>query len=309
MATGINLKAQPFGESDRLLTILTREFGLIRAIAPGARKAKSRLGGRSELFVVNQLLIAKGRSLDKITQAETVTTYGGLSKNLGKLAASQYLAELVLSQAISEHPQEDLFILLNEHLNRLQSLSNSPLISDSTQIIACLSQGIFHLLALAGTAPQVQLCCLTQRLLIPNFTDENWRVGFSIDTGGIINLSEGKNLPSLSHLYPKKTISLASKTTTVKESGNLYTIESVPQPQLKINTKLTAGQLAILQHLAQPELVDPVASSLSKLISAWDWMTVERTLRQYTEYHLGCSIRSGSLIDTFTHQFIVDPPF
>ncbi|HEY9864362.1 MAG TPA: DNA repair protein RecO [Candidatus Obscuribacterales bacterium] len=304
-ATGINLKAQPFGESDRLLTILTREFGLIKAIAPGARKAKSSLGGRSELFVVNQLLIAKGRSLDKITQAETVTTYGGLSKNLGKLAASQYLAELVLSQALGDHQQEDLFILLNEHLNRLQTLSNSHLVANSTQIIACLTQGIFHLLALAGTAPQVQLCCLTQRRLQPNFTDEHWRVGFSIETGGIINLSEW----TPSALKPKKPIPVASKTPILKESGNLYTIESVPQPQLKINTKLTAGQLAILQHLAQPELLDPEVSSRSELILAWDWMTVERTLRQYTEYHLGCCIRSASLIDTFTHQFIIDPPF
>jgi DNA repair protein RecO (recombination protein O) len=306
-ATGINLKAQPFGESDRLLTILTREFGLIKAIAPGARKAKSSLGGRSELFVVNQLLIAKGRSLDRITQAETVTTYAGLSKNLGKLAASQYLAELVLSQALSDHPQEDLFILLNEHLNRLQSLSNSHLIANSTQIIACLTQGIFHLLALGGTAPQVQLCCLSQRLLIPNFTDENWRVGFSIETGGIINLSEWTPSPTPSRPKPQKPIPVTSKTPTVQDSGNLYTIESVPQPQLKINTKLTAGQLAILQHLAQPELLDPVMSR--EMILAGDWMTVERTLRQYTEYHLGCSIRSGSLIDTFTHQFIIDPPF
>ena len=302
-ATGINLKAQPFGESDRLLTILTQEFGLIKAIAPGARKAKSPLGGRSELFVVNQLLIAKGRSLDRITQAETVTTYGGLSKNLGKLAASQYLAELVLSQALGDHQQEDLFILLNEHLNRLQTLSNSHLIANSTQIIACLTQGIFHLLALAGTAPQVQLCCLSQRRLQPNFTDEHWRVGFSIETGGIINLSEW----TPSALKPKKPITVASKPPTVQDSGNFYTIESVPQPQLKINTKLTAGQLAILQHLAQPELLDPVMSR--EMILAGDWMTVERTLRQYTEYHLGCSIRSGSLIDTFTHQFIIDPPF
>ncbi|MGL5133154.1 MAG: DNA repair protein RecO [Planktothrix sp.] len=304
-ATGINLKAQPFGESDRLLTILTREFGLIKAIAPGARKAKSPLGGRSELFVVNQLLIAKGRSLDRITQAETVTTYGGLSKNLGKLAASQYLAELVLSQALGDHQQEDLFILLNEHLNRLQTLSNSHLVANSTHIIACLTQGIFHLLALGGTAPQVQLCCLSQRRLQPNFTDEHWRVGFSIETGGIINLSEW----TPSALKPQKPIPVASKTPTVKESGNLYTIETVPQPQLKINTKLTAGQLAILQHLAQPELLNPDVSSRSELIVAWDWMTVERTLRQYTEYHLGCCIRSASLIDTFTHQFIIDPPF
>ena len=303
-ATGINLKAQPFGESDRLLTILTREFGLIKAIAPGARKAKSPLGGRSELFVVNQLLIAKGRSLDRITQAETVTTYAGLSKNLGKLAASQYLAELVLSQALGDHQQEDLFILLNEHLNRLQTLSNSHLIANSTHIIACLTQGIFHLLALAGTAPQVQLCCLSQRRLQPNFTDEHWRVGFSIETGGIINLSEW----TPSALKPKKPITVASKPPTVQDSGNFYTIESVPQPQLKINTKLTAGQLAILQHLAQPELLNPEVSS-RELIWAWDWMTVERTLRQYTEYHLGCCIRSASLIDTFTHQFIIDPPF
>ncbi|MDB9379435.1 DNA repair protein RecO, partial [Nodularia sphaerocarpa] len=68
-ATGINLKAQVLGESDRIVTILTREFGLIRAVAPGARKQNSSLGGRSGMFVVNELLIAKGRSLDRITQA------------------------------------------------------------------------------------------------------------------------------------------------------------------------------------------------------------------------------------------------
>ncbi|MEB3209801.1 MAG: recombination protein O N-terminal domain-containing protein, partial [Leptolyngbyaceae bacterium] len=68
-ATGINLKSVPMGESDRLLTILTREYGLIRAIAPGARKPKSSLRGRSNLFVINDLLIARGRSLDKMIQA------------------------------------------------------------------------------------------------------------------------------------------------------------------------------------------------------------------------------------------------
>ena len=62
--TGINLKGMPLGEADRLLTILTQELGLIRVVAPGARKQNSKLGGRSGLFVVNELLIAKGRSLD-----------------------------------------------------------------------------------------------------------------------------------------------------------------------------------------------------------------------------------------------------
>ena len=70
-ATGINLKAMPMGEADRLVTVLTKEQGVIRAIAPSARKHKSRLGGRSGLFVVNELLLTRGKSLDKILQAET----------------------------------------------------------------------------------------------------------------------------------------------------------------------------------------------------------------------------------------------
>ena len=59
-ATGINLKAAPMGETDRLMTILTKEYGLLRAIAPGARKLKSRVGGRCGLFVVNELMLSKG---------------------------------------------------------------------------------------------------------------------------------------------------------------------------------------------------------------------------------------------------------
>ncbi len=60
-ATGINLKTQGLGESDKIVTILTQEFGLIRAVAPGARKHNSPLGGRSAVFVVNELVISQGR--------------------------------------------------------------------------------------------------------------------------------------------------------------------------------------------------------------------------------------------------------
>jgi len=58
---------------------LTQEYGLIRVVHQ-ARKQTRETGGRSGLFVVNELLIAKGRSLDKITQAETLESYSGLSQ-------------------------------------------------------------------------------------------------------------------------------------------------------------------------------------------------------------------------------------
>lgn len=123
-ATGINLRTQILGEADRIVTILTKEYGIVRAVAPGARKHNSSLGGRSAVFVVNDLLIAKGRSLDKITQAQTIKSYPGLVKDLGKLAASQYLAEIALCQGLSEQPQEELYELLNEHLQRIEELSS-----------------------------------------------------------------------------------------------------------------------------------------------------------------------------------------
>jgi len=189
-ATGINLKGVPFGERDRLLTILSPEYGLIRAVAGGARKHHSSLRGRSEQFVINQLLLVKGRSsLYRLTQAETVYTYPKLSQNLGKLAISQYLAEIVLGFALSEQPQPELFTLLREHLHRIENCSaafNQGGESLAQTLFPLLNQGIFHLLSLAGIAPQVYNCCLTQRQINLDEADAQQQVGFSYQAGGII---------------------------------------------------------------------------------------------------------------------------
>ncbi|MEL7352901.1 MAG: DNA repair protein RecO [Cyanobacteria bacterium P01_A01_bin.116] len=182
-ATGINLKAMAMGETDRLVTVLTKERGLLRAIAPGARKHKSRLGGRTGLFVVNECLFTKGKSLDKLVQAETQRSFPGLSKNLAKLTASQYLAEVALSQALTEQPQEELYYLLIEHLSRLESASQAS-------ILPCLAQATFHLLALAGVAPEVFRCALTRSPLEIELGNPDWRVGFSVSSGGAIALEE-----------------------------------------------------------------------------------------------------------------------
>ncbi|NES07721.1 MAG: DNA repair protein RecO [Okeania sp. SIO2F4] len=277
-ATGINLKAMPLGESDRLLTILTPEYGLIRVVAPGVRKQKSKLGGRTELFVVNQLLISKGRSLDRINQAETIVSYTGLSQNLGKLAAGQYLAELVLHQALSEHPQTELFYLLNEHLKRIEQLQHKTDRLWHTQLIAFLAHGIYHLLAIEGIAPQVQMCCATGYELQPNFNKSDWQVGFSIDAGGIIKLDD----------------------TYVVQSS--YQNLSNPNFSTKINTLLNANQLSLLQQLPQPEL-----QALAKLTSHQDWVKVEQLLRKYTQYHLAYPIRSAELIDTYLESIAIHP--
>ena len=266
-ATGINLKGMPLGEADRLVTILTPEFGLIRAVAPGARKHKSKLRGRCELFVVNQLLIVEGRSLDKIIQAETIESYPGLSRNLEKLAASQYLAELVLALALSEEPQPELYELLTEHLRRIESSQDTA--------HAYLAQAVFHLLAIAGIGPQVQACCLTGETITADLSDPLWRAGFSFEAGGIIGLSVNSSQPH-------------------RVADNTNSLFSTP-----INTKIGAMELTLLQKLGSQIL--PSSSQIpSNLSLDAAWVRVERVLRDYAQYHFGRNLRSAALVDALT---------
>jgi DNA repair protein RecO (recombination protein O) len=275
----------PLGEADRLLTILTREYGLVKAVAMGARKTNSKLGGRSSLFVVNDLLIAKGRSLDKVTQAETLESYPGLAQDLKRLTASQYLAELTLCQALSEQPQDELFVVLNQYLKRLEQ-------APTDLILPNLIQAICHLLALAGVAPQMQNCSLTRQPIHPNLADSRWRAGFSFTTGGVATLE------ALEQLQQKQKLKPASPNGTATTIAPTQQKRQAPPYRL-----LTATELGLLQLIAQvkmnqedssiPELPDFSAFSALPAI----WLAIERILRQYAQYHFDRSIRSAALMD------------
>lgn len=292
-ATGINLKTQALGESDKIVTILTKEFGLIRAVAPGSRKHNSSLGGRSGMFIVNQLLISQGRSsqpaistLDRITQAETIKTYPGLTQDLGKLAASQYLAEIVLCQALSEQPQTEIYELFNEHLQRIEALPKSR----GLDVLAHLVHGVFHLLALAGLTPQVQVCCLTQRPLTPDLTNPNWQVGFSITVGGTVCLQAWEQLrKQRERQNQSQEISPVDDNSPKPYYQTVFHHQDIP----KISTRLGAKELDILQHLSQPEIMQIDAAA------NYGWLSVEQILRQYAQYHFGRPIRSATLIDSY----------
>lgn len=290
-ATGVNLKSMPLGESDRLLTILTSEQGLIRVVAPGCRKPNSKLGGRSGLFVVNELLIAKGRSLDKISQAETSASYPGLGRALAKLTASQYLAELVLGIALSDQPQTELLWLLCEHLTRLEQAL-------PTEVLACLAQAIFHLLAWAGIAPQVQACCLTQIPVVPDFTTPNWQVEFSAVAGGVVS-----SAPLVSQLPNPTQHRLSRPRVTEAPSPSYLNNGPSRRGATVFSMRLDAVELSLLQQLSQPgplcgcqlPLGDGLGAPMSALQSAW--LSVERALRQYAQYYFDRPIRSASLME------------
>jgi DNA repair protein RecO (recombination protein O) len=269
-ATGINLKGMPLGESDRLLTILTKEHGLIRAVAGGARKHRSPMAGRSGLFVVNDLQISVGRNMDRIKNAEMLQSFVGLGKTLAKLTAAQYLSELALMQALSAQPQDDLFLVLVEHLNRIQDALNQD-------VLAYLNHGIYHLLAIAGFAPQLHSCCITQSPVIaPVITNgeiQKWKAGFSIVGGGVIDLDNDGNPPN----------------DRVNEIGGEIGSDAIHS---RISHYITASELLAIQALAQADLTDNIL-----VTHATDWLAIERLLRAYAQYHFDRPIQSSALID------------
>src|ERR1700689_987119 len=73
---GVVLRTQKLGEADRIITLLTRHNGRVRAVAKGVRRTKSRFGARLEPFTHVDVMVYPGRSLDVITQAEVIRAYG-----------------------------------------------------------------------------------------------------------------------------------------------------------------------------------------------------------------------------------------
>lgn len=127
----IILKRTDFGEADRILTLFTPDLGKLRAIAKGARKPSSRKSGHIELFTYSMLLLAKGRHLDVVTQADTLDAFMPLRVSLERLGYAYYLAELL-----------DRFSEEGDPASRVSSFSRSSTVSD----VAAENRPIFELL-------------------------------------------------------------------------------------------------------------------------------------------------------------------
>lgn len=145
----IVLRQSDYGEADRILALLTPR-GKLSAIAKGVRRATSRKAGHLELFARTNLLVAKGRTLDVITQAEASEAFESLKTDLLRFTYACYAAELV--ERLAQEEEDDggaLFELLLGLLRWLERERDPAL-------------GVRHfelrLLDGAGYAPQLFTC-------------------------------------------------------------------------------------------------------------------------------------------------------
>jgi DNA repair protein RecO (recombination protein O) len=120
---GVVLRTHKLGEADRIVTLLTRRHGRVRAVAKGVRRTRSRFGARLEPATVVDLQLYQGRSLDTITQAVALSTYGAtLATDYAKHTAGSAMLETAERLTAEERePALRLYLLLLGGLRALAS--------------------------------------------------------------------------------------------------------------------------------------------------------------------------------------------
>jgi len=117
----IVLRQRRLGDVDKVVTLYTANFGKLDAVAKGVRKATSRLAGQVEPLNHAHFLLAKGRNLEIITQAQTIESFQPLREDLERLSRALYAAEL-LDRFTEDHAENfTLYRLLLDTLRRLST--------------------------------------------------------------------------------------------------------------------------------------------------------------------------------------------
>jgi DNA repair protein RecO (recombination protein O) len=122
------LRRQDLGEADRLLTVYSLDRGKLRLVAKGVRRPRSRKAGHLEPFTRVKLLLARGRELDIITQAEAIETYPGIQDDLIRFGQASYTVELLDRFTVDRDENQTLYRLLINTLERLISGEDLPAI-------------------------------------------------------------------------------------------------------------------------------------------------------------------------------------
>lgn len=229
----IILRRSDFGEADRLLTLYSREFGKIRAIAKGVRKPQSRKTGHVELFMRTNFFFSEGRDLDIITQAESVETYSPLRQDLIRTTYASYLVELLDRFTPDADKHLALYDLLKEALGWLCTAEDVRLIARYYEL---------HLLAHVGYQPQLFTCVASGQ---PIQEQDQF---FSAELGGIIAPGHEGN-----DRYARPITAIAIKVLRYLQTRSWEVVRGL-QLQNALHRELEVVMLFYLTHILERNL-------------------------------------------------------
>jgi DNA repair protein RecO (recombination protein O) len=148
---GIVIGGSKLGEADRILRILTRDRGKISAVAKGVRKGKSKFSGSLEPMMVNSFLLAEGRSLDIVCQAENIRCYSNINSDYSLICCAGNLLEAAGKLTEEGLRDETTYEFLLAALDSLEDGLNPQIVELVFKTRMLMEHGIFPNLAGCNT--------------------------------------------------------------------------------------------------------------------------------------------------------------
>jgi len=144
------LRTHKLGEADRILTMLSRRHGKVRAVAKGVRRTSSKFGARLEPFMVADVQLYRGRSLDVVQQAESLGAYGAdIALHYDRYTAAHAMVETADRLGDADATPNQYLLLIGG----LRALARGD--HDSRAI---LDSYLLRTLSLSGWAPGLDEC-------------------------------------------------------------------------------------------------------------------------------------------------------
>ena len=193
----ITLNSYDFSENDKIIVMYSKEKGLLKGIAKGCKKAKSKLGATMQALVANRIIMNKGRNLDIISQAEAVESFKDLKKDFNKLSISMYFAEIVSNYGVEDDiNSKEIYDLLYKSFETVSKSNNL------VELLICALKFQLKIMNVLGFRLSLDYCSNCSN----NFDEENSYV-FSIESGGILCKNCFNKMPNLNG----KTVSIHPK--------------------------------------------------------------------------------------------------
>lgn len=171
----INLKSYNLSETDKIVVMYSKEKGIIKGVAKGAKKTTSKLGGRMDMLIANRLLMRRGKSLDTICQAESLNTFKNTRKDMDKLFYSIYCSEIVNCFGVENDPNsEEIYELFYKTLEAVSASENKA------QLLLSVMKFQLKITHIAGYSLEMETCSCCGGAL------EKENIYFSPQNGGTI---------------------------------------------------------------------------------------------------------------------------
>jgi len=148
----IVLRTMPLGEADKLVTMLTREAGKVKAVARGSRKTKSKFSALVEPLTLGSFLLHAGKTFYTFIQGELLKSYTGLQHDLERFVHAQYFCEICDRCLPEGEPAEAVFHLL---LTALETLEVDP---HPARVARCFELNLLEELGLKPALDACRIC-------------------------------------------------------------------------------------------------------------------------------------------------------